>query len=86
MSSDSDFTPPELTPEEVARRKARQVEVPKPVSLAMGVALRLAEQIRIDDTLSESEKMAAFRSLPRNRRDARRLLKGNGPWMTRRRD
>lgn len=60
-------------------RGARRVELPIP-SLRQGVAMRLAEQVAHDATLTDEQKMAAYRDLPRNRREARQLLKGRGPW------
>lgn len=63
---------------ELRRRGARRIV--GPMSLSAGLALRLAEQIRENETLSDSEKLQMFQALPRNRREARRLLRGNGPW------
>lgn len=76
----------ELTPEQVERRKgARQVEVPKPACLLEGVSMRLAFQIRTDEILTDQERMQMLRSLPRNRAEARKYLKGRGPHDGRRR-
>jgi len=68
-------------PEQLERRNrdARRIEFSKP-SLRHGVALRLAERASEDDTLTEQEKMQVYQGLPRNRAEARRLLRGRGPW------
>lgn len=68
----------QMTPEQLERRKgARKVEISKP-TLAMGVSLALSAQLREDETLTDQQKAKVGSDLPRNRAEARRLLKGKG--------
>jgi hypothetical protein len=76
----TDFTGDQERLADPRRRGARRMGQPKFVSLAAGVVLSLAEQVRENEMLTDTEKLEMFQALPRNRREARRYLRGNGPW------
>lgn len=66
-------------PSAVSRGPRRMIPS-KPVSQRGAVSLRLAEQIRLDESIGDRERLEAYRALPRNRREARKYLRGVGPW------